>query len=263
MKIVVLGSGSKGNSVYIETKKTKILIDAGLSYIETINRLSLVGIKLDQLTAIFITHEHIDHTSGIVRLMKATNAKLFMEENSFYGMKKAILNNINFENVYFIKEKKKYILDDLAVVPITLSHDSVNCFGYLLKSGNATYAHLTDTGIISHEYFKLLSLFDTILIESNHDVNMLQLSNRPFFLKHRILSNCGHLSNELCCSYLQKIVTDKTKRVILAHLSEECNDEKIALASVSQSFSSPLTFELFVAKQHMPLSPIIIGEEDV
>lgn len=263
MKVVVIGSGSKGNAVYIETQEAKILIDNGLSYLEMVNRLASQGIYLKTLDAIFITHEHIDHTAGLVRTMKMTQAKLFINMNSFYQLRKVILNSIDFENVYFIEEKRKYLIKDLSIVPITLSHDSINCYGYLLKAADSTYAHITDTGFLKKEYFKLLKYFDTILLESNHDIELLQNSNRPYYLKQRILSRKGHLSNNDCCKYLKEIVTDKTKRVILAHLSEECNNEDLAKQLVEETFNNELAFELLIAKQRVALPIITIGDENV
>ena len=263
MKIVVLGSGSKGNAVYIETKETKILIDAGLSYSETYHRLLFKGIKLDKLDGVFITHEHTDHINGLINVMKYTGANLYINKDSFFRIKPNILNSINNDKVYFIKEKTKYIINDLGIVPITLSHDAANCFGYLLKCGNENYAHITDTGVISSEYFNLLKSFKTILIESNHDENMLQMSPRPYFLKQRILSTKGHLANKTCAMYLKEIVNEKTKRVILAHLSEECNTEDLAALEVNKVFDNDLSFELLIAKQREPLDPIIVGEDDV
>ena len=262
MKIVVLGSGSKGNSVYIETKESKVLIDAGLTYAETYNRLKFKNIKLDKLDAVFITHEHTDHINGIVNIAKYTKAALYFNKSSFENLRPMYLNGIMNNKIYFIKANVKYHINNLIVVPITMSHDTANCYGFLIKSGKATYAHMTDTGIIDEKYFKLLSSIHTVLIESNHDVKMLQASNRPYFLKQRILSNKGHLSNDTCCEYLKNIVSKNTKNVILAHLSEECNDEDLAKSLVEKTFPEK-TFNLFAARQKEPLDVIEIGEDDV
>ena len=262
MKIVVLGSGSKGNSVYIETKETKILIDAGLTYAETYHRLLFKNIKLENLDAIFITHEHTDHINGLVNIVKYTKATIYINKESFLNFNPVMLDALQNARIAFIKPNTKYRLNDLVVVPITLSHDTKNCYGYLLKTNDASYAHITDTGVIDQQYFKLLGSIDTLLIESNHDEIMLQESSRPYFLKQRILSTKGHLSNKTCVNYLKEILTEKTKRVILAHLSEECNTEAIALQEVIKEFPEP-SFKLLCARQREPLDVIIIGEEDV
>ena len=262
MKIVVLGSGSKGNSVYIETKESKILIDAGLTYAETFNRLRFKNIKLEKLDAVFITHEHTDHINGIVNIAKYTKADLYFNKKSFENLKSTYVSGIMNSKIFFIKSNVKYHINDLTVVPIKMSHDTANCYGFLIKSGSATYAHMTDTGIIDEKYFKLLGSIHTILIESNHDEKMLQLSNRPYFLKQRILSKKGHLSNKECVSYLKEIVTEKTKNVILAHLSEECNDEALALSEVKNVFPE-MKFNLYAARQKEPLDIIEIGEDNV
>lgn len=262
MKIVVLGSGSKGNSVYIETKEAKVLIDAGLTYAETYNRLRFKNIKLEKLDAVFITHEHTDHINGIVNIAKYTSPALYFNKQSFENLKPTYFNALTNSKIYFVKANVKYRINDLTVVPIEMSHDTANCYGYLIKAGNATYAHMTDTGIIDEKYFKLLGSINTILIESNHDEKMLQLSNRPYFLKQRILAKTGHLSNKTCVSYLKEIITDKTKNVILAHLSEECNDEDLALNEVKNAFPD-MKFNLYAARQKEPLDVIEIGEDNV
>ncbi len=263
MKVTVLGSGSKGNATYIETKECKILIDAGLSYIETKKRLAIKGINLTTLDAVFITHEHIDHVAGLARIVSFTSANVFIHESSYYNMREIIRTKIPTKKVYFIEEQTKYQINDLVIVPIKVSHDAANCFGFLLKDQNGTYAHITDTGIIKSEYFSLLKGFDTILIEANHDLTLLENSNRPLYLIKRIASNKGHLSNVKCATYLSQIISPKTKRIILAHLSEECNEPSLAIDEVKKVFLDNLPFELLVANQHTPLEPFEVGEEDV
>ena len=262
MKIVVLGSGSKGNCVYIETKESKILIDAGLTYAETYHRLLFKNINLENLDAVFITHEHTDHINGLVNIVKYTKADIYINKESFLNFKPVMLKALENAKISFIKPNVKYKINDLVIVPITMSHDTANCYGFLLKTASASYAHITDTGVIDSKYFNLLKSIDTILIESNHDEQMLHESSRPYFLKQRILSTKGHLSNKTCVNYLKEIVNEKTKRVILAHLSEECNTEDLALQEVLSEFQEP-TFKLLCAKQKEPLEPFIIGEEDV
>lgn len=263
MKITIIGSGSKGNCTYIETKNTKILIDAGFSYLETKRRLLTKGIKLELLDAIFITHEHSDHIAGLVRISEATNAKIFIHESSYYNMPEKIRVKLNPQMVYFIDELTKYQINDLTVVPLKMSHDAANCFAFLLKDGKGTYAHVTDTGTIKKEYLGILRKMDTILIESNHDLTLLENSDRPYYLIKRISSNKGHLSNAKCAIYLNEIVSEKTKRVILTHLSEECNEPSLAIDEVKKVFLEKLPFELLVANQYIPLDTIIIGEDDV
>lgn len=263
MKITILGSGSKGNSTYVETKETKILIDAGLSYLETRNRLLIKKIELKKLDAIFITHEHTDHIGGLARIALLTDAKIYIHESSYYNMPEKIRLKIDPRKVRFIEDLNKYQINDLTIIPLKMSHDTTNCFGFLLKDKKGSYAHMTDTGIIKKDYFGILKKIDTILIESNHDLTLLENSNRPYYLIKRIASDKGHLSNVKCAMYLNEIVTNKTKRIILAHLSEECNEPSLAIDEVKKVFLEKLPFELLVANQYIPLDTIEIGEEDV
>ena len=133
MKVVVLGSGSKGNSTYVETKNTKVLIDTGLSMLQVKSRLKNQGIELKKLNAVFITHEHTDHIKELVSILTKTSATLYIEENTFIEANKRLRGNlVNFPKV-FIKPNTKYNINDLSVVPMKLSHDTAYCMGYLMK----------------------------------------------------------------------------------------------------------------------------------
>lgn len=260
MKVTVLASGSKGNSTYIETNKTKILLDAGISFIQLKNRLSARGITLTTLDAIFISHEHTDHVVHLASILSKTGAVLYIDKISYDIVNKKTNNSLLPFKTIFIKNDCKYNFDDIFVVPIPLSHDSKAIHGFLMKEDsntiNQTFASITDTGIIQEKYFPILSSINTLMIESNHDVDMLVNSNRPWILIQRILSKKGHLSNETCVSYLTKIVSKNTKNVILAHISEECNDPNLALNECYKTFGEKPSFNLMVADQYEPLPTI-------
>lgn len=262
MKIVILASGSKGNATYIETKQTKILIDAGISRLQIKLRLAQQGIEFKELDAIFISHEHTDHVSQLPSLLKKTNAKLFINENCYSIANSKKNNGLSSFPVCFITSEKKYVINDLVIVPIQLSHDSVNCYGFLCKETNdeknITYASITDTGIIPERYHHLLSSINVLMIESNHDLAMLKNSGRDPSLIYRIMSNSGHLSNDKCAMYLHKIISDNNKVVILGHISEDCNKEDLAYNNIETSFEHNLPFKLMVAKQYEALPMIEI-----
>ncbi len=260
MKITVLASGSKGNATYIETAKTKILVDAGISILQIKKRLTDVNIQLTSLDAILVTHEHSDHVLYLANALTKTKATLYIDKNSYDAINKKTNNSLLPFPVVFIKNDLKYGFDDLIIVPIALSHDSCAIHGYLFKeqdlSKNKTFAMITDTGIIPEKYFPILASINVIMIESNHDVEMLYSSRRPWILIKRILSQKGHLSNEECMYYLTKFISSHTKHVILAHLSEECNDEKIVVAECLKYFGRNPHFVFHIANQYSPL-PII------
>ncbi|MBE6131490.1 MAG: MBL fold metallo-hydrolase [Erysipelotrichaceae bacterium] len=266
MKVVVLGSGSKGNSTYVETKNTKVLIDTGLSMLQVKSRLKNQGIELGSLDAVFITHEHTDHIKELVSILTKTSATLYIEENTYNEANRRLRGNlVNFPKV-FIKPDTKYNINDLSVVPMRLSHDTSYCMGYLMKQldvdSNNTFASITDTGYIDKKYYKILSYINTILIESNHDPEMLLNSGRPWMLINRILSNQGHMSNEQCIKHLKDFISDNNKNIILGHISEECNDYDLAYNECSQAFNNNPPFNLSVAYQYTEHPMVLIGEED-
>lgn len=254
MRVVILGSGSKGNTTYIETDQCKILIDAGLSMLQIKNRLQNQGIVLGNLDAVFITHEHTDHLKNVESILKKTNAVLYIEENTYHNANIKLRNAlVNLPKV-FIKSDVKYNICDISIVPIKLSHDTDYCMGYLMKKlntdENISFATITDTGYIDKKYYKILSYINTILIESNHDVEMLLDSGRPWILINRILSDKGHMSNEQCVMHLKKFISKHNKNIILGHISEECNDYDLAYNYVLNAFDNKPSFNLSVAYQY-------------
>lgn len=261
MKVVVLGSGSKGNSTYIETKTKKILIDAGLSLLQIKSRLASKGIIFNGLDLVLITHEHIDHIKYLSSILSKTNATLCICESTYHECNRRLSGSLTYSKIHYINADKRYTIDELSFIPITLSHDATNCFGYILKEDskdfeNITYASITDTGYVPSKYFKILSTIKVVLLESNHDVMMQKQSGRPWVLINRVLSQKGHLSNEQCAEVLTKIVTSNTKKVILGHISEECNEISLALNVCSKVFNNAPTFKLSAALQHEPLDVI-------
>lgn len=249
MKIIVLASGSKGNAIYIETENSKVLFDVGISFKTIKERLLRQNVVLDKLDAIFISHEHTDHTKHIIPIMEKTNSKLFINQISFDNLTPIIRDKINLKNVFFIDKERKYSFVDFVVIPIELSHDSKNIFGFLIKAEDKNIGIVTDTGLVSERYFSLLQKMHIIFLESNHDVNMLLDSKRPWALKQRILSPKGHLSNEECASILSNIISNNTQCIILSHLSEECNDPALAY-DVNYQIIAGKNIKLLVASEH-------------
>lgn len=253
MHIIVLASGSKGNAIYIETTNAKVLFDVGISLKQIKSRLSKHNIHFNDLDAVFISHEHSDHTKHIVSILEKTNASLFINQVSFDYLGEAIKTKIINKKIYFINKDRKYSINDIVVVPIELSHDSKNIFGFLIKAENENIGIITDTGIVPEKYFALLRKMNILFFESNHDIDMLLNSNRPWHLKQRILSPKGHLSNEECANLLSQIISNETKCVVLSHLSEECNDPSIAYDVNFQVLAST-NIKLLVASEHEEIS---------
>ena len=225
MKVSVLASGSKGNSTYIETNNTKVLIDAGMSNLYIEKKLILLGVNPDDINFVFITHTHTDHIAGLKVFIKKHHPKVFLTLD-MYNELKDILND------YEILESE-IILNDLIVDYFKTSHDT-DSVGYIFKSNDKEIVYVTDTGYINIKNLKKLNNKDLYIFESNHDIEMLMNNpNYPYQIKQRILGDKGHLSNNQCKEYLNKIIGDKTKYIVLAHLSEQNNDPSLALNNLN------------------------------
>ena len=218
MKVVVLGSGSKGNCTYLETKNTRVLIDAGLSVLQIRSRLRNQGIEFSNLDAVFITHEHTDHIQGLK----------YIKDGQLFLASQGTLSNENYKELTPFKSIKLY---DVEITPLPTSHDAYLPLGYILKYNNQKLVYITDTGFIDLKLINECKNPTTLILESNHDKKMLLNSRRSLKLKKRILSDYGHLSNEDSALYASKIIGENTKEIILAHLSEECNTPELALSA--------------------------------
>ena len=228
MKVCVLASGSKGNSTYIETNKTKSLIDIGMScsYIE--ENLKAINVNPDEIERIFITHAHSDHIGGLRVFLKKYHPKIYLTEKIEEEIGMII------DDIIYINEEIE--IEDLKVDPIKTSHDALDSNGYIFKSDNKSLMYMTDTGYINIKNYNKLKNHDIYILESNHDVEMLMNGSYPYHLKQRILGDKGHLSNKDSAYYLSEFTTDKTKKVVLAHLSENNNDPDKALKAFYRAY---------------------------
>ena len=220
MKVIVLSSGSKGNTTYIETDEAKILIDAGNSCKYILKKLEDYQINPNSIDAILITHTHSDHIKGLPVLLKNINPCVYITEKMHPYME-------YLENYHIINEEILKIKDMLIEV-IKTSHDTEDSVGYIINNKGKSIVYITDTGYINKKYFENLKNKDLYIMESNHDIEMLNNSSYPFATRQRILSDKGHLSNYDSAKYLAKFIGDKTKYILLAHLSEENNTKELA-----------------------------------
>lgn len=230
MKVVVLSSGSKGNVTYLEVKNKKFLLDAGRNYKFINEKLKVLDIDIKDIDYILITHDHKDHISALKTLVSKTQATVITSEKVFYNLEdiKEYKHIITFEDFLEIEGIKIYSLHS--------SHDAVDSRNYIIEEDGKKLAYITDTGYINNKYFKVLHNLDIYLFESNHDIELLQHGPYPDWLKRRVLSDNGHLSNKLASFYLSKLVGDKTKKIILIHLSQTNNLEEIALETLKNTF---------------------------
>ncbi len=248
MKFKVIASGSKGNCTVIITDQAKIIIDMGISYLTLKKCLEEDSLSLDQFTGILITHCHKDHISGLASLLKHTKLKVYIPEKMYDSLKEVLEK----DKCIFIDDN--FTIENLNIELIHTSHDAPASVGYIIESNNKNIVYVTDTGYINRKYLIKMKEKDCYIIESNHDEKMLMDGPYPRFLKERVISDKGHLSNITTSKYLQKIIGKNTKTIVLAHLSETNNTESLALETTKEALNSNLN--IIVAKQHEP-SPII------
>jgi phosphoribosyl 1,2-cyclic phosphodiesterase len=226
MKVSVLASGSSGNSTYVESQEAKILIDAGISGRRTINHLNELGVDISEIDGVFVTHEHIDHVRGIDRLHNKFDLPVYINRKTFLASNLTI--EPNFISKQFINFK------DIQIKAVSVSHDAADPVGYKIKNSKSTVGVFTDLGKPNQEIKNLVKESDCLVLESNHDIDMLLKSFYPFHLKQRILSERGHLSNIDAGLLVKEHSTDKLKTVFLAHLSKNNNTKELAMNTFSK-----------------------------
>ena len=253
MKFCVIGSGSRGNMTYIETNKTKVLLDAGISFPSAQKRVEEQNINLSEISAVIITHEHYDHVSFLPTVLKRTKADLYINKRSFEHLDYRVRGSLPRVKVKFLEADTRYKIGDLDVLTLQLSHDSANNFGYVFISEGKRLAYVTDSGFFPLKYIELIKNVDALIFECNHDIEMLLESDRPWVLKERILSPNGHMSNQICQQILQAVLNDRHKIVILAHISLECNSAEILETQIIPEIKKVYGGEIALAEQFRAL----------
>ena len=233
MRFVSIASGSSGNCIYVGSDKSHILIDAGISGKRIEQGLKEIGIKGSELDGIFITHEHSDHIKGLGVLMRKYEIPIYgtretleeIEGNSYLG-------KLNKELLNPLLPDTEFETGDLTIQPFRVDHDAANPVAYRVKNGRKSVAVATDMGHFNQYIIDNLQNLDAVLLESNHDVRMLETGPYPYYLKRRILGDHGHLSNENAGRLLCQILHDGLKHIFLGHLSKENNYEELAYETV-------------------------------
>lgn len=249
MKVCVLSSGSKGNSCYIESNESKILIDLGTTTSYVVNELDKIGVKPRDINAILVTHIHKDHINGLSTFIKKYDPLIYVT-NKLLMLLEEEIGSFRYE----LYQDNSAIINDLRINLIRTSHDAGEQMGFILKDNKSSMVYITDTGYLNSKYFDLLSNKDLYVLESNHDVLMLKNGPYPYFLQQRVLGDKGHLSNEQCSNYLCKFIGDNTKTIVLAHLSEKNNTEEKALETLNNKLkdNNKKVESIIVARQNEP-----------
>ncbi len=231
LEFASIASGSSGNCIYVASGHTKLLIDAGLSgkRIEAgLSQMSLTGYDID---ALLVTHEHNDHVDGVGIMSRRYDIPVYATEGTWENMPKKV-GNIKPANKNALYSGETVMINDLMIKPFPIPHDAAQPVGYCITDGSAKITVATDIGHITDEVRESIKDSNILLIESNHDVNMLKTGPYPYPLKQRVLGDFGHLSNENCGKILGDIITDTLKYIFLGHLSNENNTPVLAFETV-------------------------------
>lgn len=222
---------------------TNLIIDMGISYLTLKKSLEENSLSFQDFSGILITHSHNDHIKGLASLIKHTNLTVYIPE----GMYDSLKEYVPYPKCHFIEDE--FFINDVKIELIHTSHDAPASVGFIIEQNNKSLVYVTDTGYLNRKYLTKMVGKDAYLIESNHDERMLMDGPYPRFLKERVISDTGHLSNHTTAKYLKKIIGPNTKNIILAHLSENNNTEEKALeAMYEEGLDKQAT--IFIAKQY-------------
>lgn len=256
MDLCSIASGSSGNCIYTGTESTGILIDAGISARRIEQGLASIDRDLREIKGIFISHEHSDHIKGLGVLARKYHIPIYGTKGTIDAVKSmSCLGTIDEELYHRICPEEEVHIGDLTVKPFRISHDAAEPVAYRMESGRKSAAVATDLGFYNQEIVDKLQKLDVLLLESNHDIHMLQVGGYPYPLKQRILGDRGHLSNESAGKLLCHLLHDDLKAVFLGHLSKENNYEELAYETVKLEIAfgsekyKPEDFPIEVAKR--------------
>ncbi|MBT5551112.1 MAG: MBL fold metallo-hydrolase [Nitrospina sp.] len=248
----MLSSGSGGNSVYIEADGKRILIDAGLSEKKLSQRIAHIDRPLKGLDAVFATHEHSDHIRGMGPLLRKHQIQLYTTEGT-YKRASSTLGKLPGFNT--IRAGQPIEFGELMVEPYATPHDAEESVAFVIHYRGLRLGLATDLGKVTAEVKNKLQNLDALLIEANHDVEMLDAGPYPWVTKRRIKSDVGHLSNEACGEILSSVKHSRLRLVVLMHMSETNNHPELARITARQALGQD-TPEMIIAEQNHP-TPLI------
>ncbi len=233
MKLCSIASGSSGNCIFAGSETTGILIDAGISGKRIEAGLNSIDRKTAEMDAIFVTHEHIDHIAGLGVLARRYGIPIYTTQGTYDAVLKTKSVGKMPEGLFRpVTPDTDVQVGDLNIHPFSISHDAADPVGYRVESGDKKAAVATDLGFYNDYITEQLTGLDALLLESNHDVRMLEVGSYPYHLKQRILGKRGHLSNESAGQLLCSVLHDNLKHIVLGHLSRENNYPSLAFETV-------------------------------
>jgi phosphoribosyl 1,2-cyclic phosphodiesterase len=263
VSVTVLASGSRGNSTIVESSSTRILVDAGISCRETFKRLKHLGQDPHSLSAILISHEHSDHVYGLLVLATKLNIPVFMTGATHEAWARALRDDCGdvpqLPNVEKFSSGQRFMIGDITVTPFTIPHDAADPVGFTFRSEGVKVAIATDLGYVTPNVSDQLRGCDVLVIESNHDLEMLRGGPYPWSVKQRVMSRVGHLSNDALADFFTSDYDGGAAYVVLAHLSEHNNLPEVARMAAEKALGPRQTLlrnRVMLAAQNAPLEAI-------
>jgi phosphoribosyl 1,2-cyclic phosphodiesterase len=265
LRFSILASGSSGNITLLETERTRLLVDAGLGKRETLARLAAAELNVEHLDGILITHEHLDHCNGLPQMLGLWKAPLFVTEQTMGALRRTLPDTLEkrLRGVESIQAGQRFCVGDIEVHAFAIPHDAADPIGFTFRTNSTKMALVTDLGYMPELVKVHLRDSDCLMLESNHDLDMLKVGPYPWVVKQRVLSRTGHLSNHAVSEYLADPdgFDARARYLVLAHLSEENNNPDLARLSAEEALGrrpaeAAFHGELLVASQRVPLKPL-------
>ena len=263
VSVSVLASGSRGNSTIVSSSSTRILLDAGISCRETFRRMKAAGEDARTLSAILITHEHSDHVYGLAVLARKLNLPVYMTGATQQAWAKAVRDALGerpeLAKLEVFSSGRSFHIGDIAITPFTIPHDAADPVGFTFRAEGTKLGIATDLGYMPASVCDHLRGCNVLIIESNHDLEMLRAGAYPWSVKQRVMSRVGHLSNASLAQFFAQNYDGGASYIVLAHLSEQNNHPEIALHAAENALGRQMTLlqnRVMLAAQDAPSESI-------
>jgi len=232
MRFSSLGSGSEGNALLVEAGQTRVLMDCGFGLRDTGNRLERLGIPPEQLSGIVVTHEHGDHIGGVARLARKFNLPVWLTHGTLNSQPKAFAN---IAHIHEIAPQHIFSIGDLEITPYPVPHDAAEPVQFVFSDGASRLGVLTDTGCGTPHIEEMLNGCHALVLECNHDSDMLMNGDYPYSLKNRVGGRYGHLNNQEAAAILSRLDVSRLQHLIAAHLSRKNNTPELAIKALCKA----------------------------
>lgn len=267
MRMTILASGSRGNATVLSSSNSSILVDAGISCKETLKRMKAAGEDPQKLTAILISHEHNDHVTGLEVLARKLRVPVYITEATYHVWRRSTRDSegkpVKLERLEHFCAGRSFSIGDITVNPFTTPHDAVDPCGFTFRADGIKFGIVTDLGYMSANVKDALRGCDGLMIESNHDLEMLRSGPYPWMVKQRIMNKKGHLSNTALAEFFEHDYDARAEFLVLAHISEHNNHPELVRETAYKALGGRMNLfqscALSLARQDQPMAPICLG----